>query len=112
MFMYISNTFTSIVFQSLNDISKEAEDILDHASLQKPLVILLDSLDQLDAANNAKSLFWLPTKLPPYVKIIVSTIEEEVGESGDKKEECYEKLKVGHHINLFISIKRLSSLEI
>ncbi|XP_069134939.1 NACHT domain- and WD repeat-containing protein 1-like [Argopecten irradians] len=46
----------------------------------RPLVIILDSLDQLDQSNNGRTLNWLPAKLPDNVKVIVSTLEEDVYE--------------------------------
>lgn len=56
-------------------------------------MVLIDSLDQLDPANNARNLFWLPTHLPSYVKIIVSTLEEDMYE-------CFPMLKVNFDIYL------------
>lgn len=44
------------------------------ASAKKPLIIFLDSLDQLSAAGGAHELAWLPRKLAPNVKLIVSTL--------------------------------------
>ncbi|HCU35194.1 MAG TPA: hypothetical protein DGT21_06940 [Armatimonadetes bacterium] len=48
------------------------------------LVIVLDALDQLSGADNAHSLAWLPTELPPGVRIIVSVLERE-----DAAGECH-----------------------
>lgn len=59
-------------------------------------MVLIDSLDQLDPANNARNLFWLPTHLPSYVKIIVSTLEEDMYE-------CFPMLKVNFDILLILS---------
>ncbi|KAH3879824.1 hypothetical protein DPMN_003731 [Dreissena polymorpha] len=41
------------------------------------LVVILDSLDQLDTSHNGRSLMWLPASLPPHCKIIVSSLPEE-----------------------------------
>ena len=43
------------------------------AIADKPLILFLDSLDQLSAAHNARSLTWLPTELPENVRLIVTT---------------------------------------
>lgn len=42
--------------------------------IQKKLVILLDSLDQLLPAYGAHLLHWLPLMLPPHVRVIVSVL--------------------------------------
>ncbi|XP_048764016.2 NACHT domain- and WD repeat-containing protein 1-like [Ostrea edulis] len=47
--------------------------------LKKPIIILLDSLDQLSAAHNAYELQWLPTSLPQNIRIVVSTLPREHG---------------------------------
>ena len=47
------------------------------STLKCPVVIMLDSLDQLTKVNKAYSAFWLPLALPPNFKIIVSTLPEE-----------------------------------
>ncbi|GFR71651.1 NACHT and WD repeat domain-containing protein 1 [Elysia marginata] len=41
-----------------------------------PVVLLLDSLDQFDPSHDARHLAWLPTKLAPNVKVIVSTLPD------------------------------------
>jgi hypothetical protein len=47
------------------------------ATMQRPLILLVDALDQLWGANPERGLLWLPAELPGNVKLIVST------ESGD-----------------------------
>ena len=47
------------------------------ATLEKPLVIILDSLDQLSSSNHAHRLNWLPWQLPPHVRLIVSVLKNE-----------------------------------
>jgi NACHT domain- and WD repeat-containing protein len=44
------------------------------ASESRPLVVILDALDQLSDAEGASSLSWLPFELPPGVRMIVSTL--------------------------------------
>jgi hypothetical protein len=44
---------------------------LAQASADKPLLIVIDSLDQLSSQNNPASLTWFPTQLPPHVQMIV-----------------------------------------
>ena len=43
------------------------------------MVLFLDSLDQISPADGAHSLMWLPTKLPPHVKFVVSSLPKLYG---------------------------------
>uniref|UniRef100_A0A8C4XB11 NACHT and WD repeat domain containing 1 n=1 Tax=Erpetoichthys calabaricus TaxID=27687 RepID=A0A8C4XB11_ERPCA len=43
-----------------------------------PLVLILDSLDQLSPSNGAHRLHWLPKECPPKVHILVSTLENPI----------------------------------
>ncbi|XP_021375216.1 NACHT and WD repeat domain-containing protein 2-like isoform X2 [Mizuhopecten yessoensis] len=72
--------------EDLTDLMKELQFALRHAKPSRPLVLMLDSLDQLDPTNNARSLQWLPTVLNNSVKIVVSTLEDDVYE-------CFPKLQ-------------------
>ena len=54
---------------------------------EKPLILFLDSLDQLDNADGGRQLDWLPKQLPPSVKIILSTLP-------DAKYICYPRCQV------------------
>ncbi|XP_077862132.1 NACHT domain- and WD repeat-containing protein 1-like [Saccoglossus kowalevskii] len=51
--------------------------VLQYATAKKPMLIFLDSLDQLSAAESAHRMTWLPRYLPPHVAIIVSTLPRE-----------------------------------
>ena len=43
-------------------------------SSEKPLILFLDSLDQLSATNHAHKVSWLPVNPPPGCHIVVSTV--------------------------------------
>ncbi len=48
---------------------------MSKASTEKPLVICIDSLDQLTDEDQARSqMTWLPMSLPPHVFLVVSTL--------------------------------------
>jgi hypothetical protein len=47
----------------------------------KPLILFLDSLDQLSESQAARSLIWLPNELPEHVSVIASTREEDTFEN-------------------------------
>ncbi len=63
------------------DLVPELGKRMQLATAEKPLVIFLDSLDQLSASQGARSLVWLPGELPPYVSVIVTTREEDTFEN-------------------------------
>ena len=52
---------------------------LTNATQDRPIVIFLDSLDQLSSADGAHGLAWLPSTLPPHVKCMVSTLPNYYG---------------------------------
>jgi NACHT domain- and WD repeat-containing protein len=58
------------------DLVPELARRMGLASADKPLILFLDSLDQLSAAHGARSLIWLPAQLPEHVSLIVSTRNE------------------------------------
>ncbi|HCU36876.1 MAG TPA: hypothetical protein DGT21_15940 [Armatimonadetes bacterium] len=45
------------------------------AAAERRVVIVVDALDQLDAADGAHTLNWLPVNLPPGVRIVVSSLD-------------------------------------
>lgn len=45
---------------------------LDLASSQQPLILYLDALDQLNSADSAWMLEWLPKELPEHVRLVAS----------------------------------------
>ena len=49
-------------------------DRLALATVERPLILLVDALDQLAAADEAKGLAWLPAELPEHVHLVVSTL--------------------------------------
>ncbi|XP_064187441.1 NACHT domain- and WD repeat-containing protein 1 [Anguilla rostrata] len=58
------------------DLVRFFHGLLAQVSQQRDsLLIILDSLDQLSEANHAHKLHWLPKEIPPYVQIVVSTVD-------------------------------------
>ncbi|XP_038054567.1 NACHT domain- and WD repeat-containing protein 1-like [Patiria miniata] len=53
--------------------------VMKFATIEKPLVIFLDSLDQLSSEHGAHRMVWLPKVLPQYVALVVSTLPREHG---------------------------------
>ncbi|KAH3703936.1 hypothetical protein DPMN_158643 [Dreissena polymorpha] len=71
--------FLTIVslFQTVELLKVQLNLLLKHGTAECPLVVILDSLDQLDTSHNGRYLMWLPASLPPHCKIIVSSLPEE-----------------------------------
>lgn len=58
-------------FEKLREVFAQS---LDMASEFGKLVIVMDSIDQLNLANDTETnLLWLPTQLPPNIRLILST---------------------------------------
>ena len=55
------------------DLVAKLPEYLENAAAGGRLVVLLDALDQLSAAANARSLIWLPRDLPEGVRLVVTT---------------------------------------
>eukprot|EP00058_Branchiostoma_floridae_P009028 XP_002594516.1 hypothetical protein BRAFLDRAFT_124973 [Branchiostoma floridae] len=69
---------TERVLNNFAEIVQYLSELLDKVSEKdRPLLILLDSLDQLSSVDRAYSLTWLSKSLPPNVHIVVSTLPEE-----------------------------------
>ena len=47
---------------------------LEEAAAVRPVVLFLDGLNQLDPAGGSHQLDWLPFRLPPGVRLVVSTL--------------------------------------
>jgi WD40 repeat protein len=51
------------------------QQILQASSAERPLVLFVDAVDQLDRADSAWQLDWLPRKLSPHTRVVVSVRE-------------------------------------
>lgn len=58
---------------SYEELIKDFRERLSLATAEKPLILFLDSLDQLSTVYNAQNLIWLPGKLPENVRLITTT---------------------------------------
>jgi len=63
----------------LRELQEEFDRLLALATAEKPILLFLDALDQLDDADGARQTYWLRTPLPPHVKVVVSCIRDEEG---------------------------------
>ncbi len=56
-----------------------------------PTVVFLDALDQLNDTDNARMLYWLPRKLAPSVKLVLSVLESDVETGLEKSKVPFEQ---------------------
>ncbi|KAL4221581.1 NACHT and WD repeat domain-containing protein 2 [Mactra antiquata] len=62
--------------EDFDELKTFFHESLKLATKDKPLVVILDSLDQLTRDYNALRLSWLPRKLPDHVSFLISTYTE------------------------------------
>jgi WD40 repeat protein len=60
------------VAENAKELAESFRVALGHASAKRPLTIYLDALDQLDSADGAWQLDWLPKELPEHVRVVAS----------------------------------------
>jgi len=63
-------------FDKMSDVIDQFHRLMNAADRRRPLLLVLDSVDQLLSIYDAYRVTWLPSKLPPFVKLIVSTLDE------------------------------------
>ena len=60
----------------MSDLIASFHQLLALARRDRPLLLILDSIDQLMPIYDAFKVAWLPARLPPFVKLVVSTLDE------------------------------------
>ena len=58
----------------INGLADILRKCLALATAERPILLFLDSLDQLSDTDNAKALYWLPCELPDHVSLVVSSL--------------------------------------
>lgn len=77
----------------LNELIDEFYSQLGKATAARPVVVFLDALDQLDAADHGRSIFWLRSPLPSttedscHARMVVSCLSPS-GEFSEDSEAC------------------------
>uniref|UniRef100_A0A6P7FUD4 NACHT and WD repeat domain-containing protein 2 isoform X1 n=1 Tax=Diabrotica virgifera virgifera TaxID=50390 RepID=A0A6P7FUD4_DIAVI len=79
---------------NIETYQKVLPNLLTASCLQRPLIILLDGLDQV-RAYSSKNIDWLPTVLPDNIKLIIS-----VSEQSDMHAKISEKLNQDNFIQM------------
>ena len=86
---YKGNQMFKLLFWFLQDLKGLVNDFahrMSHATEERPLVLLIDGVDGLAEENDGRKMGWFPRDLPPYVKVILSTLPEE-------KHQCLQALQ-------------------
>lgn len=96
--------FVEDVSQDFNELATLFREFLFRIPAERRTVLVLDALNQLNAADNAHSLYWLPRELPAHVKIIASCIDD-----GDKSEPILQAM--AHRPYHPVSVQALSDNE-
>jgi WD40 repeat protein len=93
----------------LYEVQEEFDRLLTMATAEKPILLFLDALDQLDEADGARQTYWLRTPLPPHLKVVVSCIREDQGPS--ELNEPYHALERRKLLGRAIAIDSLTALD-
>ena len=71
----ISYTFL-LPFEDIPDdtvpVTAFLKELLNLATKERPLLIFFDSIDELTGSQDSNKMSWIPLKLPPYCKLVVS----------------------------------------
>ena len=70
----------------------------------------MSQLAQLSDDDSGRQLQWLPTQLPPYVRVVVSTLPD--GAAGHQKYGCLPALQQRLHPESFVEVKLLQTFEV
>ena len=73
---YLAHDGDERAWYDMNGLSDILRKCLALATAEKPILLFLDSLDQLSETDNAKALYWLPSELPDHARLVVSSLPE------------------------------------
>lgn len=90
-------------YTRLSDRFREFVDIVPPAS---NLILYLDALDQLNSSDNAYVLNWLPQKLKPNVRLVISVLERE-----DEAGQCLRSAQSMYRIAQMLQVQDMEPSE-
>eukprot|EP00741_Cyanophora_paradoxa_P007792 tig00001208_g7539.t1 len=76
---YEAESSEMIYSHDIRDVAAVFEPTLRWGTAERPLYLFIDALDQLSDAGNGRKLGWLPQRLPPHTRLVVSMIPGEAG---------------------------------
>lgn len=62
--------------QDIHELSDQFRVLLAKVPADRCIVVVIDALNQLNETDNAYALQWLPTQIPPPVRLLVSCIDD------------------------------------
>ena len=60
---------------TFNELSTMFAERLKLATVEQPVILFIDALDQLSPQDTAAAMRWLPAELPPYCHVVLSTTQ-------------------------------------
>ena len=71
-----SETVVAEVPQSVNELITKLRDFVGQVPDDHRVLLVIDALNQLDEADSAHALYWLPREWPAHVKMVVSCVND------------------------------------
>jgi len=62
--------------QAVNELIPKFRDFVGQVPESRRVVFVIDALNQLDEADNAQAMYWLPREWQPHVKVVLSCISD------------------------------------
>uniref|UniRef100_H3A8Q7 NACHT and WD repeat domain containing 2 n=1 Tax=Latimeria chalumnae TaxID=7897 RepID=H3A8Q7_LATCH len=66
-------------YRNTKELQELFLNLLQESSKQRPLILILDAVDQIKKEDSATTMWWLPCSLPPSTKVILSTSPKKSG---------------------------------
>jgi WD40 repeat protein len=80
--------------ENVKALAENFQAALGHAHSRRPLILYLDALDQLDKADRAWMLEWLPKELPAHVRVVTSARTDTNAEQSARRRYAKELIEV------------------
>lgn len=108
---------TGEISTDINELSNEFDAHFRAATVDSPIVLFLDALDQLSDADNGRQLHWLPycrksSPLPPHVRVVCSCLHEPDEKDNDPVNQPHTAFKTRQlPDSAFIELKELAKTD-
>jgi WD40 repeat protein len=82
------------ISQDVKELIPQLLALLNQAAAVRRVVLVFDALNQMDAADGAHSLNWLPMQLPANVRLVISSLEHPVLETLRRRGKLVEEVTI------------------